>query len=111
LGNVLILAREDIVAALLGLMVEVCGFQPRFLGKDESVEAAAVHGPFRAVLIDCDHPELDSMIHAIKALGVRPILFSPYMMSAEVSRLANEHEIDSFTLPTGTDAFARMLGS
>jgi len=30
LGSVLILAREEVVAALLGLMVEVYGFQPKF---------------------------------------------------------------------------------
>ncbi len=36
----LILAREEVVAALLGLMVEVSGFEPRFTRTDQSAEDA-----------------------------------------------------------------------
>jgi hypothetical protein len=34
---VLIVAREEIVSALLGLMVELRGLEPRFLRREESV--------------------------------------------------------------------------
>jgi len=40
LSKVLILAREELVAALLGLLVELRGSQPRILGRQESVEGA-----------------------------------------------------------------------
>jgi hypothetical protein len=38
--NVLILAREEVVAALLGLMVELHDFQPKFVDRLESVDNA-----------------------------------------------------------------------
>jgi DNA-binding NtrC family response regulator len=54
---VLIVAREEIVAALLGLMIELRGLQPRFLRREESVEGVIAREPFEAVVIDCDHPD------------------------------------------------------
>ena len=107
----LILAREEVVAALLGLMVEISGFQPKFAGEDESAEDAIRDKRPHAVLVDCDHPEFNAgMIEAIRRSGARPILFSPYKMRAEVSRLASQHGTKSFTLPTEPDIFARILG-
>jgi DNA-binding response OmpR family regulator len=109
---VLILAREEVVAALLGLMVEVSGFQPKFVGKGESADDAVRETRFYAVLVDCDHPEFnEGLIGAIRATGGRPILFSPFRMHAEVSRLAQRHDTESFTLPAEPDVFARILRS
>jgi hypothetical protein len=79
LGNVLILAREEVVAALLSLMVELRGFQPTFLKGEKSVEDAV------------------------------PILFSPSRMQAEAREVAARHGIRSFRLPTDPDTFGRML--
>ena len=110
LGNVLILAREEVVAALLGLMVEVSGFQPRFAGGDETA-AAAIHSKQpHAVLVDCDHPELnDDLMGAIKTSGARPVLFSPRRMEAEVTNLATQHGANAFTLPIAPEMFVRIL--
>jgi len=111
LGSVLILAREEVVAALLGLMVEVSGFQPKFAGQGESAEDAIRDSNFLAVLIDCDHPEFnDGLIDMIRGAGVRPILFSPFRMHTEVSRLAKRYGTDSFTLPAEPDVLSRILG-
>ncbi len=100
LGSVLILAREEVVAALLGLMVEVCGFQPKFAGENESAENAIGDKRPYAVLLDCDHPEFSEKL----------IENSPFRMHAEVSRLASQHGTRSFTLPTEPNVFARILG-
>jgi DNA-binding LacI/PurR family transcriptional regulator len=109
---VLILAREEVVAALLGLMVELSGLQPRFADIGESAEDAIRGEPLAAVLVDCDHPEFnEKLIETIKSAGARPILFSPFRMHAEVSRLASQHGTKSFTLPTEPDVFARILGA
>jgi DNA-binding response OmpR family regulator len=109
LANVLIVAREEIVAALLGLMVELRDFQPKFLGREESVEDAVAGQPFEAVIIDCDYPECDRLVDAIRDSGALPILFSPFRMQAEVKEVAARHGSRSFTLPTDPDTFGRML--
>jgi len=109
LGNVLIVAREEIVAALLGLMVELRGLHPMFLGSEESVEGAIAREPFEAVVIDCDYPECERLMDAIRNAGALPILFSPFRMQTEVKEVAARHGIRSFTLPTDPDTFGRML--
>ncbi len=106
----LILAREEVVAALLGLMVELRGLQPRFLGKEESVADAMARLVFEAVVIACDHPDCTgSLIDTIRKAGAVPILFSPSRMQAEVGEVAARHGTRSFTLPTDPDTFGRML--
>ena len=110
LGNVLILAREEVVAALLGLMVELRGLQPRFLGKEESVDDAITHRAFEAVVIDCDHPDCNEhLLETIRRAGAMPVLFSPSRMQAEVREVAARHGTRSFTLPTDPDSFGKML--
>jgi DNA-binding response OmpR family regulator len=107
---VLILAREEVVAALLGLMVELRGLQPRFLGREESVEDAIRREPLAAVVIDCDHPGCsERLLQAIRKTGAQPILFSPFRMQSEVREVAARHGTRSFTLPTDPDTFGRML--
>ena len=112
LGDVLILAREDVVAALLGLMVELCGFRPRFAENGEPADDAVGNGSLHAVLVDCDHPEFsETLIGRISSSGARPILFSPFRMRAEVSRLAARHGTRSFTLPIEPDTFSKVLST
>lgn len=109
MGNVLIVAREEIVAALLGLMVELRDLQPRFLGREDSVEDAVAREAFEAVVIDCDYPDCERLMDAIRNTGALPILFSPFRMQAEVKEVAARHGLRSFTLPTDPDTFGRML--
>ena len=110
LGNVLILARDEVVAALLGLMVELRGFTPRFLGIDETPEDAFASDTFIAVVIDCDHPLWgDRFLSACRGASARPILFSPFRIHTEVRDLANRYGASSFTLPTDTDTFGKLL--
>jgi DNA-binding response OmpR family regulator len=107
---VLILAREEVVAALLGLMVELRGLQPRFLGRTEPAEDAILREKPDAVIIDCDHPDYgDGLFEAMKTAGAVPILFSPFRMQSEVRSVAARHGIRSFTLPTDTETFSRVL--
>ncbi|HYS68971.1 MAG TPA: hypothetical protein VEM14_01940 [Gemmatimonadaceae bacterium] len=112
MDHVLILAREEVVAALLGLMVEVSGFEPRFTRTDQSAEDAVKGSRLHAVLVDCDHPDFSGdLIGVIKESGAQPILFSPFRMHSEVTRLAALHETRSFTLPTEPITFGRILRS
>jgi DNA-binding response OmpR family regulator len=112
LDSVLILACEEVVAALLGLMVEVSGFQARYPADGQTAAAAAASQHPHVVLIDCDHPEFDeNLIEVIRTSGARPILFSPLKMRAEVTNLALRHRTEAFTLPTEPGTFARLLTS
>ena len=108
----LILAREEIVTALLGLMVEVSGYEPKFAGTNQSAEDAARGDRLHAVLVDCDHPDFnEDVIGVVRRSGARLILFSSFRMDSEMTRLAALHGTQSFTLPTEPVAFARILRS
>ncbi|HMF87649.1 MAG TPA: hypothetical protein VK575_06190 [Gemmatimonadaceae bacterium] len=110
LGTVLILAREEVVAALLGMLVELRGLQPRFLGKAEPIEDVILREKPRAVVIDCDHPDCgDDLLETIKKAGARPVLFSPFKMQPEVKSAAERHGIRSFSLPTDPGTFGKVL--
>ena len=108
--NILILAREEVVAALLGLMVELHGYQPKFVDRSESVDDAIRQERPRTVLIDCDHPDCtETLIEAIRRSDATPILFSPFRMQHEVRAVAARHGVRSFTLPTDPGTFGKML--
>jgi hypothetical protein len=110
LGQVLILAREEIVAALLGLMVELQGLQPVYLGASEIAEDVILRERPAVVVIDCDHQDCtDSLLAAVREAGAKPILFSPFRFEREVKRVARKHGVDSFTLPADPESFGRML--
>jgi DNA-binding response OmpR family regulator len=110
--NVLILAREEVVAALLGLMVELHGYQPKFVDRSERVDDVIRQERPGAVLIDCDHPDCTEMlIETIRRLDATPILFSPFRMEQEIQAVATRHGVRSFTLPTDPGAFGKMLDS
>ena len=110
LHNVLILARDEFVAALLGLLVELRGFQPKFPARDESPREALARDRFHAVVVDYDHPAYsEELVAEIRRLAAQPILFSPVRMSADVQQVAAKHGARSFTLPTDPETFGRIL--
>lgn len=106
----LILAREEVVAALLGMMVELRGFEPRFPGRTERVEDAILRDKPHAVVIDWDHPDCGAaLLETIKNAGALPVLFSPFRMQPEVRSAADRQGIRSFTLPTDVGTFGKAL--
>jgi DNA-binding response OmpR family regulator len=110
LDNVLILARDEVVAALLGLMVELRGFSPRFLGAGDSASRALARDRYHAVIIDCDHPGCtDQLIDEIRSAAAQPVLFSPIRFQPELGDLAQRYRARSFTLPTDPDTFGKVL--
>jgi DNA-binding response OmpR family regulator len=108
--NVLILAREEVVAALLGLMVELRGWQPRFVDRSENVDEAISRERPGAVIIDCDHPSCTgALIEMVRRAGAIPVIYSPFRMQTEVRATASRYGVRSFTLPTDPDTFGKML--
>jgi len=112
LGNVLILAREEVVAALLGLLVELKGFKPRFPERLQSPVDALGSDRFDLVIIDCDYPGCDEeLLRRIDASAARAVLFSPMRKREEVNDLAARYGARSFTLPTDPESFGKILES
>ena len=112
MGSVLILAREEVVAALLGMLVEIKGLQPRFPGTTEPTADAILRERPRAVIIDCDHPDCDDgLLQAIRTAGAMPILFSPSRVQPELRSVADRYGLRSFTLPTDVGTFGKVLDS
>jgi hypothetical protein len=110
LGKVLILAREEVVAALLGLMVELRGLEPLYLGKADIAEDVIRRQRPSVVVVDCDHQDCtESLLNAVREAGAKPILFSPFRFANEVSRVAARHGVSSFTLPTDPESFGKLL--
>lgn len=106
----MILAREEVVGALLGLLVELAGFQPCFVTKRETAVDAIKRGEYRVVVIDCDHSECeDFLIESIRESGAIPILFSPSRMERELRTAAARYGTSSFTLPTNPETFTQLL--
>jgi DNA-binding response OmpR family regulator len=110
LDNVLILARDEVVAALLGLLVELKGYHPIFPGTGESSLQALARSRYSAVVLDCDHPDCgERLLAEIRTAAAQAILFSPMRLSDEVQRVAARHGARSFTLPTDPETFGRIL--
>ena len=106
----LILAREEIVAALLGLMVELQGLDPLYLAKAEIAEDVIRRELPKVVVIDCDHQDCTDLLLAVaREAGAKPILFSPFRFANEVRRVALRQGVDYFTLPADPEGFGKLL--
>jgi hypothetical protein len=109
-ATVLILAREEVVAALLGLLVELCGYQPAYVQRGETAAKACARLKCTKLVIDCDHWECSNKtLAAIHQSGVKIVLFSPSRMPADLKRETASIGIEAFTLPIGPEAFGRLL--
>ena len=106
----LILARDEVVAALLGLLVELQGFSPGFPTGGQSPEEAVTSRRYSFAVVDCDHPRWsEHLVRAIKESNVRPVLFSPFRTESEMAELASRYGATTFTLPTDPETFGKIL--
>ena len=110
MATVLILAREEVVAALLGLLVELCAFTPAYIQKGETAAEACARLRCSRIVIDCDHWECSrKTLGALKDSGVKVVLFSASRVPADMKRAGSALGINAFTLPIGPDAFGKLL--
>jgi hypothetical protein len=109
-ATVLILAREEVVSALLGLLVELRGYKPVYPQRGEAAAAACTRLACTRVVIDCDHGECSTQsLSALKKAGTRVLLFSPSHISSDARRTGGSLGIPAFTLPIGPEAFGKLL--
>ena len=110
--SVLVLAREPVLAALLGMLIELEGYQPHFTGDGENVDEALAR--LRPPIILCADCELtgvptDLFFARVTRARARVVLFGSAAAAAAVRALATERGLPFFLRPTDLDALARAL--
>ncbi|MEX1186180.1 MAG: hypothetical protein WEA80_06290 [Gemmatimonadaceae bacterium] len=107
---VLIFAREELISALLALLVETTGHSVVFAGPDERSEEAMRRLLPRVVIVDCDHRDCTGdLVNTANTLGARLILFSASREPDYVRRAAAPSNSQSFTFPIGPPALDSMI--
>ncbi|CAN5665903.1 hypothetical protein BH23GEM1_BH23GEM1_00150 [soil metagenome] len=97
---VLILAREELISALLGLLIESTGHKALFADTNERSEDAMRRLRPPVVLVDCDHQDCtEDLVNTAREVGARLILFSASRDAEYVRQRAALSHSQSFTFP------------
>ncbi|MEX0908180.1 MAG: hypothetical protein WDZ58_00335 [Gemmatimonadaceae bacterium] len=108
--GVLVLAREELISALLGLLVETTGHSVFFAKPEERAEDAMRRIGPQVVIVDCDHRDCtDDLVQAANEVGARLILFSASRDSDYVRRAAATAHSQSFTFPIQAPQLDSMI--
>jgi DNA-binding NtrC family response regulator len=112
-ARVLILARDPVIAALIGMLLEMDGYEPGFPAPGETAEQAL--GRLRAPLIvcaDCEIPDAQSDLFFARVTrsGARFVLFGAPGSEERLRDLAARRSARYFMLPTDRATLARALG-
>lgn len=108
--SVLILAREELISALLGLLVETTGHSASFAGPSEPSEDAIRRTRPDVVIVDCDHRDCtDDLVRVAREFGARLILFSASREAEYVRKAAAPSRSQSFTFPIEPPQLDSML--
>lgn len=98
--GVLILAREELISALLGLLVETTGHSVFFAEPEEGAEDAMRRIRPQVAIVDCDHRECtEDLVQAANEMGTRLILFSASREPEYVRKAAAPAGLQFFTFP------------
>ena len=111
-ARVLILARDSVIAALIGMLVEMDGYDPAFPAPGESAEQALAR--LRAPIVvcaDCEIPEVQSdLFYARVARSkARVVIFGTPGSEDRMKELAARRALHYFVLPTDRATLARVL--
>jgi DNA-binding NtrC family response regulator len=108
--GVLVLAREELISALLGLLVETTGHTVFFAEPDERAEDAMRRIGPQVAIVDCDHRDCtDDLVLAANDVGARLILFSASRDPDYVRRVAAPSHSQSFTFPIEAPQLDSMI--
>jgi DNA-binding NtrC family response regulator len=108
--GVLILAREELISALVGLLVESTGHSVFFAEPEERAETAMRRIGPQIVIVDCDHRDCtEDLVQAAKEVGARLILFSASRDPEHVRKAAATARSQSFTFPIEASQLDSMI--
>lgn len=98
--SVLVLAREELISALLGLLVETTGHAAFFAEPEENSVTAVRRIRPAVIIVDCDHRDCtDDLVRAAREVGGRLILYSASREPEYVKKVAAPSRSQSFTFP------------
>ena len=111
-AHVLVLAPDPVLAALLGMLLDMDGYVPAFPAPGEAAEQALarVRSPL-VVCADCEIPEVQSdfFYARIARSGARIVLFGTPGSEDKMRELATLRAVRYFTLPTDRATLGRVL--
>lgn len=112
--SVLIVARDQVIAALLGLLLETEGFRPLFAREGERAEDAIARlRPPVVIVLDGGLEQARSDLFFAKAAraGARVLLFAPPSPDASdaVREIARSRRLPFLELPTDGATLARLV--
>lgn len=100
-STILIIAKEQMIAALMGALVEHAGHRPVFPAPDERPLDAITRAGATLVLLDCEHDLTDNedVFERAEAADSGVLLFSAQRTKGEAEDLAKRYGVQSFVLP------------
>ena len=112
--KVLILARETVIAALIGMLLEMEDFEPVFAQPDERPEDALSRlRPPLVIVIDgeLDAARSDLFFARASAARARVVLFSEPLAAAGVQAAARARRLPFFAMPVDRATLGQVLAS
>jgi len=110
LSKVLILAREPLVAALLGMLLELEKSEPAFARPDESPDEAVRRvRPFLVLILDGSLDDARSDVFHARLKGTPVVLFATPSTESAVRVVANERRLPWFTMPVERETLGRIV--
>ena len=113
-ARILLLARDPMLATLLGMFAELAGFVACFAEPDERAEAALARSrPVFAVLLDgtLDAAQSDLFFAAAARHRVGVAIFGTPRQAVTIPERARARGVPYFDAPTGVDEFVRIVES
>jgi hypothetical protein len=109
---VLILARETVIAALLGMLLELDDYEPVFAAPDEPPhDALARVRPPLVVVLDGELDSASSDVFYARAVAsrARVVLFSQPFAAHDVRSMAGARQLPYFELPVDRVALGEAM--
>ena len=106
------MSRDALAAALLGALVELEGYAPRFVHDREPARDALRRVRPMAVLVDCEFPEgcAAAFVGPAKMMGARVVLFGRPAVARVVAACAQQFDVPVLAMPPAPGELARLLG-
>ena len=110
ISKILILAHEPLVAALVGMLLELEKYEPAFAQPHESPEEAVRRvRPFLVLLLDGAFEEASSDVFHARLKGTPVVLFATPHTEAAVRAVANDRRLPWFTMPVDRETLLRVI--